>query len=264
MFGFKFPYTNMHNLNLDWIINQISDEKSQIGGVETALTAHINEVNSTLDEKIETGNSALDEKIDTVNSTLDGKINTVNSTLDEKIDTVNSDLSSDIAAEHRYAETNLKAVRDDIASLGGGEDPTTQLLERVYPIGSIYMSVESESPASLFGGTWEALENRFLLGAGSEYAAGTSGGASTVALTSAQMPSHNHPVQYSTDGGKNWKNVNLAQDGGTANVNYAAFGTNISSYASARYQIGSTGSGSAHNNMPPYLVVYIWKRINEV
>lgn len=253
MFGFKFPYSNLHNLNLDWIIKQIADEKNQIGGVETALT-----------ERIDTVNSTLDEKIDTVDSTLDEKIDTVNSTLDNRITTVNSDLTSSIENEHLYAERNFNSVRDDIASLGGGDDPTTRLLERVYPIGSIYMSAESESPASLFGGTWEPLENRFLLAAGSEYAAGTEGGASTVALTTGQMPSHNHAMEYSTDAGQNWTTVNLGQDGPSTLDSYAAFGTKIVSYYSARYRIGYTGSGNAHENMPPYLVVYAWKRINEV
>jgi hypothetical protein len=57
-------------------------------------------------------------------------------------------------------------------------------LETVYPVGAIYMSVNPTSPASLFGGTWEALKNRFLVGAGDTYAVNATGGATT----------HTHPL----------------------------------------------------------------------
>jgi hypothetical protein len=66
------------------------------------------------------------------------------------------------------------------------------IINLVYPVGSIYMSVNNVSPATFIGGTWEQLKDRFLLGAGSSYAAGSTGGAATHTLTTAQMPSHTH------------------------------------------------------------------------
>ena len=82
------------------------------------------------------------------------------------------------------------------------------LLEYVYPVGAIYISVNSTSPADLFGGTWERIQDRMLLGAGSTYSAGNTGGAASVSYTPAgsnsggsvgnttltvdQIPSHNH------------------------------------------------------------------------
>ena len=66
------------------------------------------------------------------------------------------------------------------------------IIDIVYPVGSIYMSVTSTSPAVLFGGTWEQLENRFLIGAGTNHAAGATGGSATHTLTTSEMPSHNH------------------------------------------------------------------------
>ncbi len=63
---------------------------------------------------------------------------------------------------------------------------------KIYPIGSIYMSVNSTNPKDLFGGTWEQLKDRFLLAAGSSYSAGSTGGASTVALESGHLPGHTH------------------------------------------------------------------------
>ena len=67
-----------------------------------------------------------------------------------------------------------------------------QKMLSIYPVGAIYMSVSSTSPASLFGGTWEQIQNRFLLAAGDTYAAGKTGGEATHTLTVEEMPAHNH------------------------------------------------------------------------
>lgn len=63
-----------------------------------------------------------------------------------------------------------------------------------YPIGAIYQSTSNTSPSSLFGGTWTEITDRFLLAAGTTYAAASTGGAATVTLTSAQsgVPAHSH------------------------------------------------------------------------
>ena len=64
----------------------------------------------------------------------------------------------------------------------------------IYPIGCIYISVTSTNPGTLFGGTWEQIQDKFLLCAGSTYSAGTTGGASTVTLETTNLPSHTHSV----------------------------------------------------------------------
>ena len=70
----------------------------------------------------------------------------------------------------------------------------SSLLERVYPVGSIYMSVNSTDPGTLFGGTWQRLKDRFLLAAGDSYAAGAAGGEASHTLTAAEsgVPAHAH------------------------------------------------------------------------
>ena len=68
----------------------------------------------------------------------------------------------------------------------------TLMLDNVWPVGSIYMSVNSTNPGTLFGGTWTQLQNRFLLGAGSSYTNGATGGEATHTLTTNEMPSHKH------------------------------------------------------------------------
>ena len=71
---------------------------------------------------------------------------------------------------------------------------TMALLNMVYPIGAIYLSANSTNPATLFGGTWEQLKDRFLLAAGTSYAAGSTGGTATNTLAVGNLPSHSHTV----------------------------------------------------------------------
>ena len=123
------------------------------------------------------------------------------------------------------------------------EDGIIDLL-MVYPVGSIYISVNSTSPASLFGGTWEILNDVFLLAAGSYADAGTFGGEAAHTLTVDEMPAHSHSVPNMSgyDTGTEWVGQN-----GTAAPQTRS--TNIN------------GGGAAHNNMPPYMAVYMWKRV---
>lgn len=123
------------------------------------------------------------------------------------------------------------------------------ILEAVYPVGSIYMSVNSTSPATLFGGTWEAIQGKFLLGAyGNTYKAGSTGGEAAHTLTESEMPNHKHIIWFPNDGGEQ-----------SAEIGYPDTGSKNTYYAEASKTSG-IGGGAAHNNMPPYLAVYIWKR----
>ena len=72
------------------------------------------------------------------------------------------------------------------------------MADMIYPVGSIYMNVSDVNPGSLFGGTWERIQGRFLLGASSGHAAGSSGGAETVTLTGDQLPAHTHGIPAHT------------------------------------------------------------------
>lgn len=123
------------------------------------------------------------------------------------------------------------------------------LLNLIYPVGSIYMSVNSTSPATLFGGTWSQLKDRFLLGAGDTYTLGWTGGEATHTLSVTEIPSHNHPY-----------GVYDASSSATHAINHmAAYCGKVNSTGWGSHTL-YTGGGGAHNNMPPYLVVYMWKR----
>lgn len=128
------------------------------------------------------------------------------------------------------------------------------LLDKLWPVGSIYQSSSSTSPASLFGGTWEQIKDQFILAAGDTYAAGSTGGEATHKLTDAEMPRHAHNI---AKGAKN------PDETGTKFEIYDAYQSE-SSIAEGYYWTATTlfaGNSKPHNNMPPYVAMYIWKRI---
>lgn len=136
-----------------------------------------------------------------------------------------------------------------------------------YPVGAIYISGVSTSPAALFGGTWEQIKGRFLLGTGANKAnstnkwgalsagaynaaAGEMGGAEQITLTTAQMPTHSHLFER----------IPITEPEMTTGGNYyAEQSTTVGSLVKTQTTYPA-GEGKAHSNMPPYLAVYIWQR----
>ena len=132
-------------------------------------------------------------------------------------------------------------------------------LDAVYPVGSIYLSTTATNPGALFGGTWEQIEDTFLLAAGSTYSAGTTGGEATHTLTQTEMPSHAHTQEAHAHRLHMWSDA--AATGSKVNAPASTSPLSKASFTdSLAPKINSTGGGQAHNNMPPYLSVYVWKR----
>lgn len=188
--------------------------------------------------------------------------------------------------------SNAKAwFMGDKIGEGGGDAPVTSVNGQTgdvvlnaedvgaYPIGSIYMSVDSTSPASIFGGTWEQLKDRFLLAAGDDYTAGDTGGSATMAHT------HNHDhthslgdagyaklTAWSTDNNRvTYKEVSGVTSW-TSNYRFTSSSTPTSYSKASTYGVAlggttgytsgqTTGPASNDDNMPPYLAVYVWKRV---
>ena len=119
-----------------------------------------------------------------------------------------------------------------------------------YPVGAIYISTVDTSPASLFGGTWERLKDRFLLAAGDSYTAGSTGGEAEHTLTVDEMPQHNHDFHASYN--------EIATGSETGGKILAGGDSNQWLWNFA--QTNNSGGNAPHNNMPPYLAVYMWVR----
>ena len=165
-------------------------------------------------------------------------------------------MSLKLKSGNQIAETYTLAELDDM------------FLNKVYPVGAVYISLTATNPHDLFGGTWEQIQGRFLLACGNNTAntdntygslnanvinrtAGEQGGEAVHTLTTSEMPSHAHPIRYGSVGS-------------SSSDTYASVRV---PYNQAQARVGeddqgmqSAGGGQAHNNMPPYLAVYMWRR----
>lgn len=168
---------------------------------------------------------------------------------------------------------NLKkpALNDpvDVGDINGNMDlidaAMTAILNKLYPVGSIYMSANSTNPGDIFGGTWTQITGRFLLGAGGTYVSGAEGGEATHTLIESELPS--------ISGSFNIRNI--GPDSSPWRVLYSTTGkfqeepvsdtANGIQYSDARPTMQKVtfefGGDQPHNIMPPYHVVYIWKRV---
>ena len=136
------------------------------------------------------------------------------------------------------------------------------ILDFIYPVGSIYMSVNAANPGELIGGTWERIKDRFLLSAGDTYAAGNTGGSAK-----ATLPSHTHT--FGSGGYQMWgakigtgSTEPGSQISGDAKYYAAVKGKSTSNYKWLESVDSKGVSDVSQANMPPYLAVYVWKRIS--
>lgn len=213
-----------------------------------------------------------------------------------------------------YTENNILDIVDKIY-----EKQKEVCFDTIYPVGTVYITLSNVNPGTLFGGTWEKIEGKFLLSADESHEVGSIGGEETHVLTANEMPSHAHTFtgiasqttaynnanhthsipalsgSTSSDGdhahqnGYNWNkkaNTNIQVTSGgvvvevdwgdsiwtTTNGAHTHTLTTTASTTGANNvghihefmpygTVGTTGGSTAHNNMPPYITVYMWKRI---
>ena len=179
--------------------------------------------------------------------------NTIVVDVDEFNNSLELHLDNSVVTTLDFAESERQKSATDGAIVHDNE-----LLNKVYPIGSIYLSVNSTSPASIFGGTWEKIQDKFLLGSGS-YSLGSEGGST----------SHNHSLN------NGFAKIGYTWASETENSLYLKYKpvnfistlqtSNDIGYQTAETQRdGATELGGTTDNteiLPPYLVVNIWKRI---
>lgn len=126
-----------------------------------------------------------------------------------------------------------------------------ELVSKMHPVGSIYLSVDSENPATYFGfGVWEAWgSGRVPVGVNESdpnfATVEQVGGEAVHTLTTSEIPSHNHTM--------------YARSVYSGTGSYIALCNKDNS--STSYVSGSRGGGDAHNNLQPYITCYMWKRV---
>lgn len=171
--------------------------------------------------------------------------------------------------EKRFAR-RLTSILDDLhakvgrlkgGSTSSGEGTSVSVLD-AYPVGSIYMSVNETSPEELFGGSWVRIQSRFLLAAGDGYSAGSEGGEASHQLTASELPYIGGTINASSNG-NTWGVFSAASGAFSKGTNDLPSSTASGASSSAQRSSSVTmsfGGNQSHNNMPPYLAVFIWKR----
>ena len=197
-----------------------------------------------------------------------------------------------LAGLNNYDDTQLQA---DITALQNTDNVLSAqingIINKIYPIGSIYISTNTTNPSEFLGGVWAQIKDKFLLASGDIYSNGSTGGEATHTLTIDEMPSHTHTQNshthtqsahshqlYSTASyGSNANGLKRSGDmQGVAGVptkdssssgytwndskGHAVVSSITPTINGTTATNQNTGGGSAHNNMPPYLAVYMWKR----
>ena len=174
--------------------------------------------------------------------------------------------------------------------------PLADVIDTIYPVGSIYMNVNDVSPAALFGGTWQEINGRFLLGRSSVHPAGQLKDGETVTLSVEHLPAHAHtgpshthniPAHGHTatcaSAGAHSHIFKRSKTSASGNKRYSGEGTDnkgksvdsagahthtitvankpaFATDAAGTGNTGSTGGGNPVNIMPPYIAVCIWVR----
>ena len=175
----------------------------------------------------------------------------------ETIDVISVETNPTIPPEFYASDANIK-INSDVKigkmSLKEIDDTVSALFDLIYPVGSIYYTNNANfSPNVSFNGTWEQIKDVFLLAAGDTYVGGTNGGEATHKLTVTEMPSHSHGLKKNVPYGIPYNSTSGAGSGSGGTM----YGESYTPFT-----IENTGGGQAHNNMPPYIVVYVWKRVS--
>ena len=175
-------------------------------------------------------------------------------------------------------KANVKTVNGQAPDSGGNvkvpQISKSEIVNYIYPVGSLYWSSKSTDPATLFGGTWKRIKDKFILAAGDTYAAGATGGAASVALQIEHLPPHAHSATGTAStvgahehtwysgryGSSNYSTSADSAGVGEENTAHKTYGAGSHSHTIS-ISIGQTGKGTAHENMPPYLTFYCWERI---
>lgn len=128
----------------------------------------------------------------------------------------------------------------------------TTVIKGIYKVGDYFITHNEEDPAKRFGGQWELVKDKFLIGAGGDYDLLSEGGEKEHTLTVEEMPGHSHQI--------NDKGSGTDRDWGNEYFNLPG---SYNKSARNKWATSNTGGDKPHNNMPPYKAVYIWVKISD-
>ena len=273
MLGNAFhPFTTLQECNLDWILTKVKNilrfvpDDGTVGQIlrrtrdgaewsDESQSGAVDSVNGQTGEVVLTKSDIGLGNVDNVQqysasnpppypvTSVNGQTGDVTVSGSGAVDSVNGQTGEVVLTKSDIGLGNVDNVQQYSAS-NPPPYPVTSILD-AYPVGSIYISTHNTDPSILFGGTWTKLEDTFLLATGPTYSPGSRGGEASHTLTINEMPEHNHTVARGT---------------GTGTTEWGLVRYNSTNSSADTTRIGMTGGGQAHNNMPPYLAVYMWYR----
>lgn len=216
---------------------------------------------TTNTETVETTTNYYDEYFTPTDNGLNGEFNNINVGC---ITSNNDKFSLD-------SEGNL--IVNSITTVSETSSDQTINFDQIYPIGSIYMNVGEVNPATLFGGTWEKIEGKFLIGANSNYVLGSPGGdtkhkhtvgAHTHNLGDSGFACVDFSAQYintrEVSGVSYSQNLRKTISGAVASKSETrTYGTALGGKTGAMTAVPQTSETTI---LPPYLPVNMWKRVS--
>lgn len=222
----------------DGVVNtykELVDYAAEHSEEAAAMAGSITE-NATAIESLEAYVGTIPDDYSSVVDYINRKDSSLISSLTTKIDEV----SSSATTKANTAEQNAKKYADDTFVALNDIDPVLkQIYNAVYPVGSVYISKDAVSPETIFGGTWEQIKDKFLLAAGDNYFASSTGGTESYFLTMEQTPftlTSKEASGYGLSEAQGFKNRVIIEN-------------------------PDQKSGTEINNMPPYKAYYMWERL---
>lgn len=232
--------------------NAESSATAASGSARAAATSESNAASSAQSSKTDADRAEAAAELAGTRANTDKTLKTENAPADAKaVGDIILDRTKETPQPIFYNKAEVDKLLEDCK-----EAAKKAALLAANPVGKLWASDDPTSPASIVGGTWEQIKDRFILAAGDTYAAGSTGGEAKHALTVNELPKNIGQINALS-----WaSNLVLVKGAFTAVQNHtdktAPSGSN---FGDATYIL--SGGGASHNNMPPYKAFYCWQRI---
>ena len=197
-------------------------------------------------------NKKIQKTLNLIHTTIDDNKRDFNS----RIESLESSLENKINENKESIENELEKIKNFNKNIINQlkEETKSYFLNLCWPIGSYYWTNKNNNPEDLFGGEWEKIEGRFVYAADNKRKVDSTGGEERVTLSVDEIPSHQHAPSGGGSFIKYKNNYSCNREGGGDNKNFLEHGETFSNTS-------STGGGQSHENMPPYIAAFCWKRV---
>lgn len=299
--------TDISTAKMDAVSAITTAQTTATDAIASAKTTAVSAVNSAKSTALSDVSAQQTTSVTAVKSQGDTSVAAVQSAQITATDAITTAHTKAVSAVQAQEAASIQAIEADSVLAGyAKKDELSSLIAAAvaeaklaaYPVGSIYCSIDSTDPGTLFGGTWVAIgAGRALVAAGGGFAVGSEGGSDTHTLTVEEMPSHAHTAWTGEAGwhghaartdtanltgsfnpgglgitasgvcslgaDKQPSNSGYATDSSIVNIN-ASHMHNVGVDGAGNHThtvgVGATGGGQAFSVRNPYIAVNMWRR----